>query len=131
MEKPQNQAADVVSGEGSRLHIPRDGATHKEGDTALLCGPRRPARGTGVPGDTAPISPSISCRLTRGRLLQMAEEPPPGVTQGAVLALCHTTEGCYLQASHGELQKVGPVVWLFKTKRSSPGSMSLRPVPRS
>lgn len=40
MEKPQNQAADVVSGEGARLHVPRDGATHKEGGTALLSGPR-------------------------------------------------------------------------------------------
>lgn len=62
---------------------------------------------TGNLGGAVPISPSIY-----GWLLQMAEEPPQGVTHSTALAHCHTTEDCYLWASHGALQKAVLVVWL-------------------
>lgn len=37
---------------------------------------------TELPGYAGPISPSISCRLQRGRLLPRAEDPPCGVPLG-------------------------------------------------
>lgn len=100
---------------------------------ALSCSltPAALSRGWCSLGMLHPSAPAFLAGCQRGRLLQMAEEPPRGVTHGTVLAHHHTMEGCYLQASHGALQKAVAVVWLFETKRSSLGSIALRPVPCS
>lgn len=63
-EKPENQAVDAVSRGGRWLHVPR-GAINKKGGTVLLSDPCHPNLETEHPGDAAPISPSVSCRLMK------------------------------------------------------------------